>query len=104
MRQVDHYEESGGLQAELVEGIIVPKGGKNILFSEIRSKFRVRSDDIFIACYPKTGTNWLLLIVKLIRNNGVEDGVDIRQAIPMVDSLTPEESEVIRCWLHDAQV
>ena len=42
----------------------------------------------------KSGTTWLQQIVKLIRNNGREDGVKIVDASPWLEALKPSENNV----------
>ena len=53
-----------------------------------------RQDDIFIVSYPKSGSTWMQQIVKLIWNNGVEDGRDVDEALPWIEPMTPAEVEV----------
>ena len=53
--------------------------------------FELRSDDVFIVSYPKTGTTWMQQIVKLILANGVDDGVPPILTCPWI-----EADEVIR--------
>ena len=35
----------------------------------------LRSGDLFVVSYPKSGTTWTQKIVKLVLSNGVDDGV-----------------------------
>ena len=43
-------------------------------------------DDVWIVTYPKCGTTWTQQIVKLIRNNGVQDGVRPNLAVPWLEA------------------
>ena len=43
--------------------------------------FALRSDDLFIATFPKSGTTWGQQIIKLLRNDGVEDGTVVSEAV-----------------------
>ena len=94
-RAFDLYIASGGPQGEIVDGVLIPSGGRKDL-RDLQSRFALRPSDVFLTSYPKTGSTWLLQTVKLIRNKGVEDGRDVDQAIPLLEYLTPEETEVFK--------
>ena len=53
--------------------------------------------DVIIASSPKSSTTWLKQTLKLIMNNGEENGVDIDEYFPSLEMLTPEEIKVL--WL-----
>ena len=91
-RVFDQYTASGGVQ--VVDGIIIPSRGKNDL-PDLQSRFALLPSDVFLTAYLKTGSTWLQKIVKLIRNNGIEDGRNVDQALPLLELLTPEETEVL---------
>ena len=46
---------------------------------------KIFPDDIFIGSYPKGGTTWVQQVLKLILNNGFEDGEYIHKSIPWLD-------------------
>lgn len=83
----------GSLELEDVDGVLVPKGGRKDV-QDLQDRFRLRSDDLFVTSYPKTGTTWVLHIVKLIRNYGVDDGTSIMESFPMLEFMASEEVEV----------
>ena len=58
------------------------------------SHFTVREGDVFIATFPRSGTTWTQHIVKLIRNSGREDGIDVDVALPWIEMMSPEEADV----------
>ena len=49
--------------------------------------FPLRPDDVFIATYPKSGTTWMQQIVKLLRNNGKRDNIQLDKSIPWLEVL-----------------
>ena len=67
----------------------------NILLTQQKvdelANFELHSDDVFVVSYPKSGTTWMQMIVKLILSNGVDDGVSPFTSCPWI-----EADEVIR--------
>ena len=53
--------------------------------------FRLRGGDLFIATYPKSGTSWSRQIVKLILNNGEDDGKNL-ESLPWLSTIGPPAS------------
>ena len=49
------------------------------------ANIELRSDDLFIVTYPKSGTTWMQQIVKLIRSGGVDDGIHPMSCIPWIE-------------------
>ena len=49
------------------------------------ANIELRSDDLFIVTYPKSGTTWMQQIVKLIRSGGVDDGIHPMRLIPWIE-------------------
>ena len=47
--------------------------------------FRLRPDDLFVVTYPKSGTTWMQQIVRLIANDGEDDGTIVTEAIPWLE-------------------
>ena len=82
--------------------IRLPPGAKPKNIQDLHGKLKLRSGDVMIAAYPKSGTTWTQNIVKLIQNRGVEDGKDLEEVSPWVDMMTLEEVEVggICCLLR----
>ncbi len=46
----------------------------------------VDPSDVWIATYPKSGTTWTQNIVKLIRNKGEKDGVQLMHSVPWAEA------------------
>ncbi len=46
--------------------------------------------DVWIVSYPRSGTTWTQNIVKLIRNNGEKDGVELQYSIPYAECNSKE--------------
>ena len=59
-----------------------------------KSSFAAREGDVFVVTFRKCGTTWMQQIVKLIRNRGREDGVDVDGAFPWLELMSPEEADV----------
>ena len=59
-----------------------------------KSSFTAREGDVFVVTFRKCGTIWMQQMIKLIRNRGREDGVDIDGAFPWLDLMSPEEADV----------
>ena len=53
----------------------------------------LRPDDLFIVTYPKSGTTWVQQIIKLIKNDGKEDGRTVDEAIPFIEEALCAEAE-----------
>lgn len=87
---------AGTMEMEDVDGVLVPKAGRKSV-KDLQDRFRLRTDDLFVTSYPKTGTTWVQHIVKLIENYGVDDGSNILESFPMMEFMTPEELEVHAC-------
>ena len=60
-------------------------------------------DDVYMVTYPKAGTSWIQQIVKVIRNNGVDDGTLVHLSAPWLEVAGPEKCKVwnSECmWLY----
>ena len=49
--------------------------------------FELRSDDLFVVSYPKSGTMWMQQLMKLIHARGVDDNVHPMESIPWLEGL-----------------
>ena len=78
-------------QLDEVDGVSLPPDNK---LRELQSEFTPRDNDVFVVTYPKCGTIWTQHIVKLIRNDGVDDGVDNDTAFPWVELTPPDKISV----------
>lgn len=76
------------------EGVLLPTDITPHDITKLRDNLSLRLDDVFVVTYPKCGTTWMQQIVKLIWNNGEEDGRDIDEALPWIDPEKPEYAEV----------
>ena len=56
--------------------------------------FPLLAEDLFIVTYPKSGTTWMQQIVKLIRTNGLDDGMRISDAVPWLEKKGKEICKV----------
>ncbi len=69
----------------VVDGLIVPVFVTQTRVDDIKQKLSLSAGDVVIASYQKSGTTWLQHIVKLLRNDGKEDGKVIPRAIPWLE-------------------
>lgn len=51
----------------------------------------LRPNDVWVVSYPKAGTTWTQNIVRLILNNGVDDGKRLNEAVPWIEALNTDE-------------
>ena len=49
--------------------------------------FPLRADDVWVVSFPKSGTTWTQIIVKLIRSGGEDDGKAINQSQPWLEAF-----------------
>lgn len=88
------YNEGMTIKDELEPGIQLPNGMSTEETKGIIQSFSIRANDVFVATYPKCGTTWMQQIVKLVWNNGVENGHDIDEALSWIESMSLEETKV----------
>ena len=69
-------------------------------WKELRS-FPLKSDDVFICSYPKSGTSWMQQIVKLLRNGGQKDDVLLDRAIPWLEVLDSDFGSILGNYIPD---
>ena len=72
-------------KVNIVDGVPFPPDIDKQSFDELREKFKLQPDDLFVVTYPKSGTTWLQQIVKLIKNGGVEDGRRCDDVVPWLE-------------------
>ena len=76
-------------QLKRYKGILVPPFVTEEWMEELKS-FELRSDDVWVISYPKSGTTWVQHIVKLLRNGGKDDDRKIEDAIPYVEMINKD--------------
>ena len=68
-----------------VSGLLVPDFVKQEEVDKLKD-LELYPDDVWVVTYPKCGTTWTQQIVRLIRNNGVQDDVRITTAVPWLEA------------------
>nr|WNS50036.1 sulfotransferase-like protein [Halisarca dujardinii] len=79
-----------GIYCDVIDGILMPPFFKQKR-SEAYKAWTVLPDDIYITSFPKSGTTWTQHVVKLIKNNGKDDGVNTDKAMPWMEEAHPDE-------------
>ena len=77
-------------QKLLVNGISVPQFFSRSWVEEGMKNMALCPDDIWVVCYPKSGSTWTQQIVKLILNNGKETDKMIFESVPWVECFNKE--------------
>ena len=54
---------------------------------EVWQELRLRPDDVILSSYLRSGSNWMRHILRLLRNEGKDDGVNLDDAVPWLDGL-----------------
>ena len=93
IRALEHCARTGHVHG-VVQGTLVAPGITEENLKDIQEKYTCRDDDLFVATPAKCGTTWIQQIVKLIQNNGVDNGVDSDIVIPWFELMSPEEIKV----------
>ena len=70
---------------DFVDGVMVPRMSSE-RWQKLQ-KYPLRSDDVIISSFPRSGSTWTQHIVRLLRNGGIDDGVSLDDAVPLLDSL-----------------
>lgn len=71
-----------------IDGVLYPEFVPSDHLEKLKS-FAIRPEDIFIVCYPKSGTHWLIKIVYLIIHDGEDKYLDV----------TPSREEIV--WIEE---
>ena len=83
----EHNNQEENAQSHLVHhlnGLLLPTLVTQELLDMIKAA-DFFSDDVWIASYPKTGSLWTAQIVRLIRNNGVQDDTVLSTVAQMLE-------------------
>jgi hypothetical protein len=80
-----------GLPLHEVNGVLVPRFVRQENVDKLKD-LELYPDDVWVVSYPKCGNTWTQQIVRLIRNNGVQDDVFITTAVPWVEAGPPFNS------------
>ena len=63
------------IKANIINGIPFPTFVNQTKYDGLVD-FPLRSDDVFLTTYPKSGTTWLQQIAKLVKQNGEKAALD----------------------------
>ena len=76
----------------MTEGVLIPRMSAK-RWQELKS-YPLRPDDVIISSYPRSGTTWTQHVVRLLRNGGNDDGINLDDAVPSLDSLGTEKGNL----------
>ena len=80
---------------QLIEGVLVPSMTLES-WQELKV-FPLRPDDVILSSYPRSGSTWVRHILRLLRNGGRDDGVNLDDAVPWLEALKSKlGSEVLK--------
>ena len=69
-----------------VNGVVMPHFITQEEVDKLKS-FPLRSDDVWVVAYPKAGSTWTQQIVRLIHNDGDDDGKVLSESVPWLEAL-----------------
>ena len=89
-RGASSYAQSAYISTQqYIDGILYPPFVHKDHLEKLKY-FHLRPDDVFIVCYPKSGTHWLIKIAYLIICNGEDKYLNV----------TPSREDVV--WIEEA--
>ena len=87
------------IEGHRINGLLLPYFVRQEYLDRLKD-LELYPDDVWVVTYPKCGTTWTQQIVRLVRNNGVQDDVTIDTAVPWIEAGPPENTvnieEVLR--------
>jgi len=72
----------------MLNGLPVPGDMTQAILDKLKS-FELLADDVWVVTYPKSGTTWMLQVLKLIRKGGKQDDVHINKSVPWLERNRP---------------
>ena len=77
-----------------LEGVPIPIMTRESL--EKLKVFNLRSDDIILSSYPRSGSTWVRHILRLLRNGGRDNGESLDVAVPWLEAVNSEIRKVFK--------
>ena len=69
-------------------GILYPPMFDQMCVENLIKNWKLLPEDVYVVGFTRSGTTWTQQILKLIRNNGVDDGVELNSSVPWIESTT----------------
>ena len=79
---------------EVTEGVLVPRMSTES-WHELKV-YPLRQDDVFLCSFPRSGTTWTANILRLLRNGGKDDRINLDDAVPWLEALRAEHAKVLK--------
>lgn len=78
----------------ITEGVLIPRMSSE-RWQELKV-YPLKPDDLFISCYPRSGSTWTQHIVRLLRNGGRDDGKNLDDAVPWLEVLGTDKGNMMK--------
>ena len=86
----DHSDTVDNFQ--LTDGVLIPRMSPEA-WQQLKV-YPLRPDDVILSSYPRSGTTWMQHILRLLRNGGKDDGLNLDDAVPWLEVLKAEQGKL----------
>ena len=87
---------------QLTEGVLIPCMSPET-WQELKV-YPLLPDDVILSSYPRSGTTWMQHILRLLRNGGKDDGVNLDDAVTWLEALKAAHGKVLKLNPNEADI